>query len=302
MNNGEYRPVIPHESDSRVPDASELAHLFAPLSPNRERLRRSYRLLQRYEPAPPPYVYWHLARFVHALGTLADVVRPGQRWLDISSDPWFCLLAKKEIAASTELVATGYRQTKIDFRNKSGQVDYTFAAHPLELRDGETYFALGRDFDLVSSFEVIEHLQFHPAPFLAGCNSALRPGGRMLLTTPNVASWSSINRLLDGATPHMTGQYGGPMEHRKEYTAWELRRLVETAGFRVDKLVTFDGYPNDRQDLRTRALWFGTVLWHAASLQAGRTRNLIVRSGSTLMVLATKVAPCNVTRVAAVKV
>ncbi|WP_437296555.1 hypothetical protein [Sorangium sp. So ce426] len=81
-----------------------------------------------------------------------------------------------------------------------------------------------------------------------------------------------------------------------------MRRLVETAGFCVDKLVMFDGYSNDRQDLRTRALWFGTVLWHAASLQAGRTRNLIDRSGSTLMVLATKVAPCNVTRVAAVKV
>jgi SAM-dependent methyltransferase len=295
-------PFIPHDvPGSRIPDVRELAGLFPPLSAGRARLHRAHRILEKFQPAAPPYVYWHLARYVHTLGGLVGVVRPGSRWLDISSDPWFCLLARKELGLADELVATGYDPGAIDFHDGNGE-RYPFVAQQLRLSADDTTFPTGDELDVVSAFEVIEHLQFHPAPFLAACSNALRAGGRLVLTTPNVASWSTIKRLFNGAKPHMTGQYGGPMDHRKEYTTWELQRVLEAAGFRVDRLSTFDGYPNDRKGLRDGALWLGTLAWHAASLRPVRVRNQLLRGGSTMMIVATKRAPCDPREVAAVAV
>jgi ubiquinone/menaquinone biosynthesis C-methylase UbiE len=52
--------------------------------------------------------------------------------------------------------------------------------HRLAVGDGR--------FDVVVSFEVFEHLE-QPAAYLAECHRVLRPGGRLLLSTPNRATW-----------------------------------------------------------------------------------------------------------------
>lgn len=44
-------------------------------------------------------------------------------------------------------------------------------------------------FDAITRFEVIEHLQ-HPAELLNECRRILRPGGILLVGTGNAASWS----------------------------------------------------------------------------------------------------------------
>jgi SAM-dependent methyltransferase len=244
-------------------------------------------------------VSWHLPRFVKTFSVLETIVLPRQRWLDVSSDPWFCLLARQELRGP-DITPTALEAEEITFHSGSGEASYHYQALPLEIRPDTTTFGLGDNYDLVTAFEVLEHIQFHPAPFLAGVNQALRVGGRLVLTTPNASSWFALNRMLDGGCTYQTYQFGGPMTHRKEYTTWETKRLLETAGFQVDSIATFNCYPNDRIGLRSTLLWLGMLLWHAATLQAVRTRNLLVRSGTTQIVVATKTGPCDPAAVASV--
>ena len=69
--------------------------------------------------------------------------------------------------------------------------------------------ALGRRFDLVTNFQVVEHLP-DPVPFVRALRDVLAPSGRLMLTTPNRLTSVSENPV-----------------HLREYTADELRSLLQ---------------------------------------------------------------------------
>ena len=75
--------------------------------------------------------------------------------------------------------------------------------------------------DVVVNFQVIEHLWDQPQ-FITECLRLLRPGGRLLISTPN-----RITFTPGSDTPV------NPF-HTRELNAAELRELLEDAGFRVD--------------------------------------------------------------------
>ena len=73
-------------------------------------------------------------------------------------------------------------------------------------------------FDMVVSFQVIEHLE-DPAPYLETIAGLLAPGGTALISTPNLLQ-------SDGENPF----------HVREYAPGELRALCETRFGEVDML------------------------------------------------------------------
>lgn len=75
--------------------------------------------------------------------------------------------------------------------------------------------------DAVVSLQVVEHL-WDLRGFLAGCAAALRPGGRLVLSTPNRPVFSP--GLARGERP--TNPF-----HVEEFDAEQLRALVAAAGF-----------------------------------------------------------------------
>ena len=102
-------------------------------------------------------------------------------------------------------------------------------------------------FELVLCCEVIEHLQRDPLHMLFEVHRVLEDGGSLLITTPNCASSTSLSCILDStANPYIFSAYPHPerpesdpaSRHIREYTAFELKRAVECAGFRVEDLTT----------------------------------------------------------------
>ncbi len=90
--------------------------------------------------------------------------------------------------------------------------------------NAETFNLAPLRFDLIVSFQVIEHL-YEPERMLQNVRQHLAPGGLLIITTPN----------LDGIGARWTGQswHGYREDHVNLKGAREWRRLIESHGFRT---------------------------------------------------------------------
>src|SRR5262245_31313931 len=109
------------------------------------------------------------------------------------------------------------------------------------------YFNLEKDrapyddesFDGVVLMEVLEHFTSDPMFAMAELNRVLKPGGFLLLTTPNLASWCALHNLINRRSPYLFGVFirqGDTDRHNREYTVDEVGDLATAAGFRVERL------------------------------------------------------------------
>lgn len=90
-----------------------------------------------------------------------------------------------------------------------------------------------QSFDAAVSMQVIEHVWF-PGEFLAECHRVLRPGGRLMVSTPNRLTFSP--GLPRGQKPR------NPF-HVREFDADELVAEVEQGGFEVTGLLGLHASP-----------------------------------------------------------
>lgn len=87
-------------------------------------------------------------------------------------------------------------------------------------------------FDLVFAGEVIEHL-VDTDGFLREIQRCCKPGGHLLLTTPNLASFENRLRLLLGMYPKWLNYNLTESGHVRGYTPGALRKQLSTHGFTV---------------------------------------------------------------------
>lgn len=78
--------------------------------------------------------------------------------------------------------------------------------------------------DVVATLQVVEHVWDH-AEFLRECRRVLRPGGRLMMTTPNRLTFSP--GIETPVNPF----------HTKEFTASELTELLSAHGFAIDAVL-----------------------------------------------------------------
>jgi len=86
-------------------------------------------------------------------------------------------------------------------------------------------------FDLVFASEVIEHIA-DTATFLAELHRLVRPGGTLILSTPNSAFWPYRLLGLAGRTPSEVQHPG----HVRFFSRRLLARAIEAAGFTVETM------------------------------------------------------------------
>jgi SAM-dependent methyltransferase len=101
-------------------------------------------------------------------------------------------------------------------------------------------------FDLVVSLDVVEHV-FDPLSFMKDLRRVLGPGGRVIVTTPNVRYFRQIFRILvQGLGPQTSGEaIGYDGGHLHYFTTRDLLDLAKAAGFRnarVEGTVTVWGH------------------------------------------------------------
>jgi 2-polyprenyl-3-methyl-5-hydroxy-6-metoxy-1,4-benzoquinol methylase len=92
--------------------------------------------------------------------------------------------------------------------------------------------------DAVLLMSVIEHIPHTPRHLLKQVFDTLRPGGYLILDTPNLAYIANRRRLKHGVSPYVPIEEQFfteiPFEgHNREYTAAEVEWMLTTTGFRV---------------------------------------------------------------------
>jgi SAM-dependent methyltransferase len=97
--------------------------------------------------------------------------------------------------------------------------------------------------DVVLFCEMLEHLLMNPLATLREIHRVLKPGGTLVLTTPNVARLGNVLLMVAGANIYDPYSGFGPYgRHNREYTRHELHRLLAFAGFDVERSLTADGH------------------------------------------------------------
>ena len=100
-------------------------------------------------------------------------------------------------------------------------------------------------FSTVLCCELIEHLSSDPMHMMSEINRILKPGGHLVLTTPNITSLRAAAGILQGFHPMLFPAYIRPRadgeveaRHAREYTPQEVKALLQVSGFEVTLLDT----------------------------------------------------------------
>ena len=182
--------------------------------------------------------YWryHKERFLFEVDLMADELRNFKgvgtaRLLDIG--PSFQTLMFEEVFGNRLSIDTGgFADEK--FPPPPGGVHVT-----LDLNDTDKPETLPQcgPYDLVTCFEVIEHVYVSPLYVLKWLHSIMRPGGSLLLSTPNAVTLLNRIKLLLGQHPFEKIRLDRTNPgHFREYTRTELIDFGSEAGFEVKNI------------------------------------------------------------------
>ncbi len=190
------------------------------------------------------YIRFHIKRFSAIIGYLAKEF-PGRdcRILDIGSYGGHLLIGLRQKGYKN---LCGADMPEINRIIRKRLEKYGFGHYDIDLRSLPSDIP-GRSFDLIVFSETLEHLDFHPLYVFKEFSRLLKPGGKILITTPNLTRLNNCLKLLGGrsihqdlALPYTSGT------HYREYTAAEVAYLLERTGLSISRTKYIDfHYPDE---------------------------------------------------------
>jgi len=162
--------------------------------------------------------------------------------LELGANPYFLTRLLRE-RGLTVTCANWFGEAWADAGDTSQTVTESGSATTYEF----AHFNMERDrfpfhdeaFDLVLFCEILEHLPVDPVHPLAEIHRVLKPGGLVLLTTPNAVRWDNVARMLRGDNVFgPLSAYGVYGRHNREYTQSEVEDLLGGCGYEI--VASFD--------------------------------------------------------------
>ena len=222
------------------------------------------------------YIYDSWERIQMVLRWLQRLQREGVRTiLELGANPYFLtLLIKRHFDFELHLAnffgnsaENGYRTHAVEGAGEKHEFQYS---HFNVETDHFPYE--DNSFDCAIFCEILEHLLLNPDFAVSEIKRSLRPGGFLILSTPNAARLANLIRLIrgkniyDGYSPY--GIYG---RHNREYTMPEVKDLLRRHRFEVVESQVRNIYPHPWksrmiQSLRPRT-WYEHLFVLARSVK-----------------------------------
>ncbi|MGE5608629.1 MAG: class I SAM-dependent methyltransferase [Bacillota bacterium] len=167
-----------------------------------------------YESAAPAHTAAYL---LEPIVSLCPTLEPGLRVLDVGCGNGYL---------AGQFLSRGCRVVGLDLSEQGiGIARQTYPAGRFEVlaADDEVLQNLREEpFDLVISTEVVEHL-YAPRPYVRGCFSALKPGGRFICSTPY---HGYLKNLLLALTGKLDAHFG-PLWDGGHIKFWSQKTLTQ---------------------------------------------------------------------------
>jgi 2-polyprenyl-3-methyl-5-hydroxy-6-metoxy-1,4-benzoquinol methylase len=153
---------------------------------------------------------------------------------------------------SRQLAAGGSRVVGIEIDTEAAEKARQFCDRvlSLDLNQPDWSQVVGEQFDLVTYGDVLEHL-LEPQAVLRETRNVLVPGGRVLISLPNIAYWTMRAKLLLGRFEY---ESMGLLDytHLRFFTFHTARKMIEQAGYRT---VRFHPVMGGRFTSHFRPMW-----------------------------------------------
>lgn len=216
--------------------------------------------LEQFDPGPTDYVRHGLKRMAQTLRSIPATQGPV---LELGCDSHFSLMLTELLGLQVfpqnlpNPIAAPEKMDErvVTFHNKATGKTSAIDRTPFNVEKDKFPFADGF-FDGALCCELLEHLLYDPAAMLWETNRVLKPGGWLLLTTPNLTAWHAIRRAIQGMHPLEHSRYfrsdvvDFPIQHTREYAVFEVVELLQSAGFSIESLVTYDLFAGESMGWR----------------------------------------------------
>jgi glycosyltransferase involved in cell wall biosynthesis/SAM-dependent methyltransferase len=191
------------------------------------------------------YATGDFRRFVYTLGLVSE--KPGLKILELGANPYFTTTLLSKFRRAEIHLANFFGDKGEGSQNVTiGKTGEVISYHYQQFNIEEDAFPYPNDsFDVVLFCEIIEHLLSDPVHALIEIRRVLKPGGELVLTTPNVARLENIRKIIGGENVYDPYSGYGPYgRHNREYTQSDLTKLLSENGFAVTTMFTADVLTN----------------------------------------------------------